>query len=100
MDKQAIIKALRDGAQATSNGVANSIVGEPVDILASGLRYAGVPVGNRPAFGTEWLMEKGITTPTDETSVPQMIGKGLGMAAGNAMFTPKMLADAVKRAIK
>lgn len=100
MDKSTIIKALRDGAQAASNGVANSVVGEPVDILASGLRYAGVPVGNSPVGGTDWLMQQGITTPTDESSMPQMIGKGLGMAAGNAVYTPKLLSEAIKRAIK
>lgn len=100
MDKSAIIKALREGAQSASNGVANAVVGEPVDILASGLRYAGLPVGNSPVGGTDWLMQKGITTPMDESSMPQMIGKGLGMAAGNAMYTPKMLTEAVKRAIK
>jgi hypothetical protein len=99
MDKQAIIKALRDGVQATSNGVANAVVGEPVDILASGLRYAGVPVGDKPMLGTQFLKSYGIT-PQVEEGLPNAIGTGLGMAAGNAMFTPKMLSDAVKRAIK
>jgi hypothetical protein len=99
MDKKAIIKALRDGVQATSNGVANAVVGEPVDILASGLRYAGVPVGDKPMLGTEFLKSYGVTPQVDE-GLPNAIGSGLGMAAGNAMFTPRMLSDAVKRAIK
>lgn len=99
MDKQAIIKALRDGAQSASNGIANSVVGEPVDILASGLGYVGLPVGDRPMGGTEWLKDKGVVVPV-EPGAAQVVGQGLGMAAGNAMFTPKMLADAVKRAVK
>lgn len=99
MDKSAIIRALRDGAQSASNGIANSIAGEPVDILAAGLGYAGIPVGDRPVGGTQWLKDKGVVVPVEE-GAPQIIGQGLGMAAGNAMFTPRMLADVVKRAIK
>jgi hypothetical protein len=99
MDKQAIIKALRDGVQSTSNGVANAVVGEPVDILAAGLRYAGVPVGERPMLGTEWLKGQGITPQVDE-GLPNAIGTGLGQAAGNAMFMPGKLSEVVRRAIK
>lgn len=99
MDKSAIIKALRDGAQSTSNGIANAVVGEPVDILASGLRYAGVPVGERPVFGTEWLKGQGITPQVDE-GLPNAIGTGLGQAAGTMMIMPNKLSEVVRRAIK
>jgi hypothetical protein len=99
MDKSAIIKALRDGAQSASNGVANAVVGDPVDILASGLRYVGVPVGERPLLGTEWLKSQGIT-PQVEEGLPSAIGLGLGQALGSAVYTPKMLSDTVRRAIK
>lgn len=99
MDKSAVIKALRDGVQATSNGIANSVVGDPVDILASGLRYAGVPVGNQPMGGTEWLKSKGITPQVDE-NLPSAIGTGLGQAAGNAMYMPSHLKGLIQNAIK
>jgi hypothetical protein len=99
MDKQAIIKALRDGVQSTSNGVANGVVGDPVDILAAGLRYAGVPVGDKPVFGTEWLKSKGITPQVDE-GLPNAIGTGLGQAAGTMMLMPARMSEVVKRAIK
>lgn len=87
MDKSAIIKALRDGAQSASNGIANTVVGEPVDILASGLQYAGVPVGNAPMGGTQWLKDNGVVVPVEE-GAPQVIGQGLGMAAGSVPFMP------------
>lgn len=87
MDKSAIIKALRDGAQSASNGIANTVVGEPVDILAAGLEYAGVPVGNEPVGGTQWLKNKGIVAPVDPGAA-QVIGQGLGMAAGSVPFMP------------
>jgi hypothetical protein len=100
MDKSAIIKALRDGAQSASNGVANTMVGDPVDILASGLRYAGVPVGDTPVGGTAWLAQQGLTAPVDETSVPGMVGKGLGLAAGGMMFTPGKLKEVIQGYVK
>lgn len=99
MDKSAIIKALRDGAQSASNGIANAVVGEPVDILAAGLRYAGVPVGDKPMLGTEFLKSYGITPQVDE-GLPNAIGTGLGQAAGNAMFMPGRLKEIVQQAIK
>lgn len=99
MDKQALIKALRDGVQATSNGVANAAVGEPVDILASGLRYAGVPVGDKPMLGTEFLKSYGITPQVDE-GLPNAIGTGLGQAAGTMMLMPGKMGEVVKRAMK
>lgn len=87
MDKSAIIRALRDGAQSASNGIANTVMGEPVDILASGLEYAGVPVGNAPVGGTQWLKDKGVVLPVEQ-GAPQIIGEGLGMAAGSVPFMP------------
>jgi hypothetical protein len=99
MDKSSIIKALRDGVQATSNGVANSVVGDPVDILASGLRYVGGPVGDRPMGGTEWLKTGGFTPPVDE-GLPSAIGSGLGQAVGTAAFMPSHLKGLIQNAMK
>jgi hypothetical protein len=99
MDKSQLIKALRDGVQSTSNGVANAVVGDPVDILAAGLRYAGVPVGDKPMLGTEWLKSQGITPQVDE-GLPNAIGMGLGQAAGTMMLMPSKMGEVVKRAMK
>jgi hypothetical protein len=97
--KSAIIQALRDGAQSASNGVAKSLMGDPVDGAAWLLRKAGVPVGDMPVGGTDWLTRQGIT-PQVEEGLPSAIGMGLGQALGNAAYTPKMLSDTVRRAIK
>jgi len=35
-----------------------------------------------------------------EEGLPSAIGMGLGQALGNAAYTPKMLSDTVRRAIK
>jgi hypothetical protein len=99
MDKSGIIKALRDGAQSASNGVANAVVGEPVDGAAWLLRKAGLPIGDMPVGGTDWLKGQGITPQVDE-GLPNAIGTGLGQAAGNAMFMPGKLSEVVHRAIK
>ena len=99
MDKSGIIKALRDGAQSASNGVANAVVGEPVDGAAWLLRKAGLPIGDMPVGGTDWLKGQGIT-PQVEEGLPSAIGLGLGQALGSAAYTPRALADAVRRAVK
>jgi hypothetical protein len=99
MDKQAIIKALRDGVQSTSNGVAKSVVGEPVDGAAWLLRKAGLPIGDQPVLGTDWLKSQGIMPDVDE-GLPSAIGMGLGQALGGAAYMPRELAGAVRRAIK
>lgn len=99
MDKSAIIKALRDGAQSASNGIANSTVGDGVDGIAYLLRSAGLPVGSAPVGGTDWLKGQGIT-PDVEDGLPKAIGSGLGQAAGAMMYMPNQLKNAIQQAIK
>lgn len=100
MDKSAIIKALRDGAQATSNGIASSVLGQPIDLIASGLEYAGVPVGNAPVGGTQWLQNKGITRPIQDGGAPAFVGDILGQTAGNFAYMPAQVGGMVAKAIK
>lgn len=99
MDKDTIIKALRDGAQSTSNGIAHSAVGDNVDGLAWLLRKAGVPVGDMPMGGTDWLRAKGLTAPVED-GLPQAIGEGLGKSAGNMVLMPSQLKGIVQQAVK
>lgn len=100
MDKSAIIKALRDGTQAASNGIANSVVGQPVDLMASGLEYLGVPTGPAPVGGTQWLQNKGITRPIQDGGAPAFIGDVLGQTAGNFAYMPAQVSGMVAKAIK
>jgi hypothetical protein len=99
MDKSAIIKALRDGTQAASNGIANSVVGQPVDWISDGLRYAGVNVPQNAVGGTEWLAQKGLTRPVEE-GAPQVIGDAIGQTMGNMAFMPTQVGGMIKQAIK
>lgn len=100
MDKSAIIKALRDGAQATSNGIASSVLGQPIDLIASGLEYVGVPVGNAPVGGTQWLQNQGITRPIQDGGAPAFVGDILGQTAGNLAYAPAQVSGMVAKAIK
>lgn len=75
MDKQAIIKALRDTAQSASNAAAGN-VSAPVDVIAMALRKAGVNVDS-PVGGAEWMAENGLTIPVQD-GYPKMAGEFLG----------------------
>lgn len=100
MDKSAIIKALRDGTQAASNGIAYSMLGGPVDGIASGLEYLGVPVGDAPMGGSQWLQNKGITRPIQDGGAPAFVGDMVGQTAGNLAFMPAQIGGVIKQAIK
>lgn len=99
MDKSAIIKALRDGTQATSNGIASSVLGQPVDWISDGLRYAGVNVPQNAVGGTEWLAQKGLTRPVEE-GAPQVIGDAIGQTMGGLAYMPTQVGGLIKQAIK
>ena len=86
MEKQAIIKALRDGVQATSNGIANSVLSGPVDGIAAGLEYLGVPVGSAPMGGSQWMQNNGITRPIQDGGAPAFVGDLVGQTIGNVGF--------------
>lgn len=96
MDKSAIIKALRDGTQATSNGIANSVLGGPVDGIAAGLEYLGVPTGPAPVGGSQWLQNQGLTRQIQDGGIPAYIGDVLGQTAGNLAFGVGQIPKAMK----
>jgi hypothetical protein len=105
MDKDAIIQALRNGGneghnflQAMSNGIADGSVGGTVDMLGSGLEAIGVPVGNAPFMGSKWLKQNGYMRDV-QPGAGQILGEGLGMAAGGAAFNPAELANVVKSGV-
>lgn len=96
MDKKAIIKALRDSAQAASNTVADT-VSFPVDLIAAGLRKAGVPVPQNAVGGSNWMNEQQFTQPVDE-GIPKMVGQTLGMVIPAVGFSqPAQVAAALRK---
>jgi len=76
MDKNAIIKALRDYAQATSNEVANTVAG-PIDLINKGLGYIGLG-SNEPMGGSAWMQRQGLTAPVPEGTA-QLLGETTGL---------------------
>ena len=76
MDKTAIIKALRDYAQATNNEVANTVAA-PVDIINKGLGYVGLG-SNEPVGGSAWMQRQGLTAPVPEGTA-QLLGETTGL---------------------
>lgn len=71
--------ALRNFGQAASNNIAET-VSTPIDAIAWALRKAGVPVGNAPVMGSEWMAQKGLTRPTQE-GVSKMAGDFVGLVS-------------------
>ena len=78
--------ALMELLQAASNAVAGNVSG-PVDLIAMGLRKAGVPVPEDAFLSSQWLAERGLTR--DVPMGPARIaGETLGMA-GPAVLAAK-----------
>jgi predicted GNAT family acetyltransferase len=76
-NRKQIIDALRNTAQSASNMVAEN-ASVPVDAIAWALRKAGVPVGDKPVMGSDWMRDKGLTRPVEE-GVTKMIGDTIGL---------------------
>ena len=76
-NRKQIIDALRNTAQSASNMVAEN-ASMPVDALAWALRKMGVPVGDKPVMGSDWMREKGLTAPTQE-GASKVVGDTIGM---------------------
>jgi hypothetical protein len=89
MDKQAIIKALRDTAQSASNSAASNL-SAPVDAIAWALRKAGMDIQN-PVGGSDWMAQQGLTAPVDD-GIPKMLGETVGgvIPAAMVMKMPKV----------
>ena len=76
-NRKQIVNALRNTAQSASNMVAEN-ASVPVDVLAWALRKAGVPIGDKPVMGSDWMREKGLTAPVEE-GMSKAIGDTIGM---------------------
>ena len=96
MDRNALIRALRDTAQSASNAIASNVSG-PVDLIAAGLRGVGLPIPQNPVGGSQWMAERGLTAPVQQ-GVAQVIGDTIGLAgpALVANFAPQ-IASALNR---
>jgi hypothetical protein len=79
MDKKAIIKALRDTAQSASNTASEAVSG-PVDLIAAGLRKAGVKVPENAIGSSQWMEENGVTKPVEKNGY-EAAGRAIGMIA-------------------
>jgi hypothetical protein len=78
MDRESIIKALRDTAQSASNSIASNVSG-PVDMIAAALRAGGLNI-QKPIGGSDWMAEKGLTAPV-APGAAQVVGETLGGVA-------------------
>lgn len=71
------MKGLLDFLQSASNTVAGNVAG-PVDLIAAGLNKVGVPVGNAPVGGTEWMRQKGLWRDVEQ-SPASVAGETFGL---------------------
>lgn len=94
MDKQAIIKALREGAQSVSAGIADGAIGNNVDVLSGALRFAGVPVPENAMGGKQWLRENGYVK--DNPGLQNDIARAVGEAPMTLLQVPASAGPMVK----
>ena len=79
MTLEELLRQGKSFAQGASNGVASTLTG-PVDTLAWLLRKGGLPVGDAPIGGEQWMRNQGLMA-TPENKLAGLLGEGLGMAA-------------------
>lgn len=85
MDKARQLAALlRDTAQSASNAIAGNVAG-PVDLIGMGLNKIGVPVGDSPVGGSNWMKQQGFMRDVEQGPA-RVIGETAGML-GPAMVT-------------
>ena len=77
MNKDEIIKALRDTAQSASNTIAGNVAA-PVDMIAWGLRQGGVPVPEDAVGSTPWMEQHGFVQPVDD-GYAKLAGEAIGL---------------------
>jgi hypothetical protein len=70
-------KGLLDFLQAASNEAAGA-VSAPVDLLAWGLRQAGVPVPENALLSSDWMAQQGLTKPV-QPGAAQVAGATVGL---------------------
>ncbi len=56
-----------DAMQSASNSAASN-VSAPVDGIAWALRKAGVPMPEKPFMGSDWMADKGLTRPVEQSA--------------------------------
>lgn len=95
MDKNAIIKALRNGTQSASNAVATSVTA-PVDFAAEGLRAVGLPIPNDHVMGSQWARNRGLTAPVEpglSADIGEAVGTGMTLLPMDYKMLAKMLVN-------
>ena len=88
---------LLDALQGASNSVASN-VSAPVDGLAWLLRKAGIPVGDAPIGGSDWMAQKGFTREPENRSMG-LLGEALGGVAPMLMAA-KALHQSILRTLQ
>ena len=73
------MSGLLDFLQSASNTAASN-VSAPVDGIAWLLRKAGVPVGDAPVGGSDWMAQNGLTRPVQQSGA-SLAGETLGLLA-------------------
>jgi hypothetical protein len=83
---------LLDFLQAASNAAASNVSG-PVDMLGWALKKAGVPVGQQPVLGSEWMKQKGLMRDVPQ-SAASLAGETVGLLSpiGIAAKAPQIAA--------
>ena len=93
MNKEEMIKALRNAAQSASNTVAGNI-SSPIDAIAWGLRKTGVPIPEDAVGGSLWMNQKGLTLPVEDGN-PKLVGEAIGLTVpaliGAKIANPKAI---------
>jgi hypothetical protein len=79
MTLEELLKQGKSFGQGASNAAASAVTG-PVDMLAWALRKSGLPVGESPIGGEQWMRDKGFMV-TPEKRMAGLLGEGFGMAA-------------------
>jgi hypothetical protein len=88
---------LRDLMQSASNTVASNVSG-PVDLIGMLLRYGGIPVPQDAVGGSQWMEQKGLTKPVQQSGT-SLAGETIGMLApiGAAAKAPQIAAGLLKQ---
>lgn len=68
---------LLDYLQAASNAAASNVSG-PIDLINSGLRFAGLPMPAAPFGGSQWMQDRGLTRQVDDPYA-RVTGETLGL---------------------
>ena len=93
MDKKALIQALKDFAQQTSNETVG-MVSFPIDLANEGLNKIGAGT-DEPIGGSVWMEKKGITKPVPD-GLPKTLGSVTGIVLPLACAKGKFIVKALR----